>query len=162
MANINSSITDNQLWIETNEQNACWICGKQTHQIKNVVLSHERLTGFKGRSIESAISYIRIPVFICDNCRKEEEVSTQIVSQIMMITGGTIATITAVTSFFLLDKELWTIPVGAVLGFIWGLILGFIIAKVYQYFRRRKFLIGKKSIKDHPAIRQAYNNGYRL
>jgi F0F1-type ATP synthase assembly protein I len=150
------------LWQESDEQNNCWICGKSTRQIKNITLSHEKFTGIRGRNLESEISYYRIPVYVCEDCRREEEKTNKIVAKTMMITGGILAMITAVTGFLLLDKEFWTIPVGAIVGFIWGLILGLIIGKVYQFFRHNKFMRGKHSLREHPAVRQAYENGYKL
>ena len=162
MNNKDPKATGFQLWQESNELDKCWICGKPTRQIKNVTVSHERLTGIRGRSIESELSYYRIPIFVCEDCRKEEEETDNIVANTMMITGGIIALITAVIGFILLDKEFWTIPVGAIVGFIWGLILGLVIGKIYQFVRRNNYMRGKHSLKEHPAVRQAYENGYKL
>lgn len=112
--------------------------------------------------MESVVNYYRIPIYVCEDCRREEETTNNKVANIMMITGGVLALITAVIGFVLLEKEFWTIPVGAIIGFIWGLILGLIIGKVYQFIRRNKFMRGKHSLKEHPAVRQAYENGYKL
>ena len=151
-----------QIWLESDEQNTCWICGKPTRQIKNVTLSHERFAGIRGRGIETEVSYIRIPVFVCEDCRKEDEQTAKKVANIMMISGGILGLITAVTGFLLLDKEFWTIPVGAIVGFIWGLIIGLVVGKVYEFIRKKRYMQGKQSLKDHPAIRNAYERGYKL
>ena len=154
--------TNHPLWSESKDQNTCWICGKPTNQIKNVTLSRDKLTGFTGRKVKFNTYYVRIPIYICEDCRKEEEQTSNKVSNIMMIGGCILGVITAVTAFFLLDKEFWTIPVGAILGFIWGLIIGFGVAIVYELYRRNHYMQGKHSIKDHPDIREALEEGYKL
>ena len=152
----------NPPWFESNDHNSCWICGKRTYQVKNVILSRDKLTGFTGRKIEFNTYFIRIPIYICEDCRREEEQTTKIVSNIMMIAGCVFGVITAITAYFLLDKEFWTIPVGAIFGFIWGLIFGFVVAKIYELARKKHYMQGKHPIKDHPEVRQAYEEGYKL
>lgn len=162
MNNSEPKATGFQLWQESNELDTCWICGKSTRQIKNVTVSREKFTGIRGRSLESVVNYYRIPIYVCEECRREEETTNNKVANIMMITGGVLALITAVIGFVLLEKEFWTIPVGAIIGFIWGLILGLVIGKIYQFVRRNKYMSGKHSLKEYPAVRKAYENGYKL
>lgn len=162
MSNTVPQTKEFQLWQESNVFETCWVCGKTTSQIKNVTVSHEKFTGFRGRGIESEISYYRIPIFICEDCRREEEKTNKIVLKAMMITGGILALIVAVIGFLLSDKEFWTIPVGALLGFIWGMLLGLLIGKIYQFIRHHQYMRGKHSLREHPAVRKAYENGFKL